>query len=54
MYSIHNEGNSATAERFIGTLKNKLFKYMTSVSRNVYIDKLNDIVRANTIIHIIV
>ena len=54
MYSIHNEGKSVTTERFIRNLKNKLFKYMTSVSRNVYIDKLNDIVRANTIIHIIV
>ena len=53
MYSIHNEGKSVTAERFIRTLKNKLFKYMTSVSRNVYIDKSNDIVRVNTTIHII-
>ena len=54
MYSIHNEGKSVTTERFIRNLKNKLFKYMTSVSRNVYIYKLNDIVRVNTMIHIIV
>ena len=44
MYSIHNEGKSVVAERFIRTLKNKIYKYMTSISKNVYIDKLNDIV----------
>ena len=44
MYSIHNEGKSAVAERFIKTLKNKIYKYMTSVSKNVYVDKLDDIV----------
>ena len=44
MYSTHNEGKSVVAERFIRTLKNKIYKYMTSVSKNVYIDKLNDIV----------
>ena len=44
MYSIHNEGKSVVAERFIRTLKTKIYKYMTSVSKNVYIDKLNDIV----------
>ena len=44
MYSTHNEGKSAVAETFIRTLKSKIFKYMTSVSRNVYIDKLDDIV----------
>ena len=44
MYSIHNEGKSVDAERFIRTLKTKIYKYMTSVSKNVYIDKLNDIV----------
>ena len=43
MYSTHNEGKSVVAERFIRTLKNKIYKYMTSVSRNVYIDKLDDI-----------
>ena len=44
MYSIHNEGKSVVAERFIKTLKNKIYKYMTSVSKNVYIDNLDDIV----------
>ena len=44
MYSIHNEGKSVVVERFIETLKNKIYKYMTSVSKDVYIDKLDDIV----------
>ena len=44
MYSIHNEGKFVVAERFIRTLKTKIYKYMTSVSKNVYIDKLDDIV----------
>ena len=44
MYSIHNEGKSVVAERFIRTLNNKIYKYMTAISRNVYIDKLDDIV----------
>ena len=44
MYSTHNEGKSAVAERFIRTLKTKIYKYMTSISKNVYIDKLDDIV----------
>ena len=44
MYLIHNEGKSVTAERFIRTLKTKIYKYMTSVSKNVYIDKLDEIV----------
>ena len=44
MYSIHNEGKSFVAERFIRTLKNRIYKYMTSVSKNVYIDKLDDTV----------
>ena len=43
MYSTHNEGKSVVAERFIETLKTKIYKYMTSVSKNVYIDKLDDI-----------
>ena len=43
MYSIHNEGKSVVVERFIGTLKTKICKYMTSGSKNVYIDKLDDI-----------
>ena len=44
MYSIHNEGKSVVAERFIRTLKTKIYKYMTSISKNVYIDKLDHIV----------
>ena len=44
MYSTHNEGKSVAAERFIRTLKGKIYKYMTSISKNVYIDKLDDIV----------
>ena len=44
MYSTHNADKSVVAERFIRTIKNKVYKYMTSVSKNVYIDKLDDIV----------
>ena len=44
MYSTHNEGKSVVAERFIRTLKSKIYKHMTSTSKNVYIDKLYDIV----------
>ena len=39
MYSTNNKGKSAVVERFIRTLKNKIYKYMTSISKNVYIDK---------------
>ena len=44
MYSTHNEGKSVIAERSIRTLKNKINKYMTSILKNVYIDKLDDLV----------
>ena len=44
MYSTHNEGKFVVAERFTRTLKNKVYKYMTSISKNVYIDKLDDII----------
>ena len=44
MYSTNNEGKSAVAERFIRTLKSEIYKHMTSISKNVYIDKLDDIV----------
>ena len=44
MYSIHSEGKSVVAERFFRTLKNKIYKYITSISKKVYIDKLDDIV----------
>ena len=44
LYSTNNEGKSVIAERFIRTLKSKIYKYMTSISKNVYINKLDDIV----------
>ena len=44
MYLIHNEGKSVVVERFIRTLKTKIHKYMTSISKNVYVDKLDNIV----------
>ena len=44
MYSTHNEGKSVAAERFIRTLKSKIYKYITSMSKNVYINKLDDTV----------
>ena len=44
MCSIYNEGKSVGAKKVIRTLKTKTYKYMTSVSKNVYIDKLDDIV----------
>ena len=43
-YSTHNEENSVVAERFLRSLKNKIHKHMTSISKKVYIDKLADIV----------
>ena len=44
MYSIHNEGKSVVVERFFRTLKKKMYKYMTSISRNVYFNVLDDII----------
>ena len=44
MYSTHNEGKTVVAGRFIRTLKNKICKHMTAISKNVYFDVLNDIV----------
>ena len=44
MYSTYNEGKSVVAERFIRTLKNKLYKHMTATTKNVYYDVLDDIV----------
>ena len=53
MYSIHNEGKSVVAERFIRTLKIKIYKYMTLLSTNVYIDQLDDmVVEYNNTYHI--
>ena len=45
MYSTRNEGKSVVAERFIRSWKTKIYKYMTTMSKNVYIDKLDDIVK---------
>ena len=44
MHSAHNKGKFVAAERFIRTLKNKTYKHMTAVSKNMYINKLNDII----------
>ena len=44
MYSTHNEGKFVVAERFVRTLKTKICPYITSISENVYIDKLDDTV----------
>ena len=44
MYSTHIKGKSVVAERFLKTLKNKIYKYMTSISKNIFINKLDDIV----------
>ena len=52
MYSTHNEGKSVVAERFIKTLKNKIYKHMTYIGKNVYIDVLDDIVdKYNNTVH---
>ena len=44
MYSTHNEEKSAVAEKFLKTLKNKIDKYVTSISKNVQINKVDDVV----------
>ena len=44
MYSIYNEGKSVVAERFIRTLKDKIYKHMTTISKNVYFYVLDDVV----------
>ena len=52
MYSTQNEGKYAVAERFIRILKNKVYKYTTSISKYKYIDKLDDMVnKCNNIYH---
>ena len=52
MYSTFNEGKSVVAERFIRTLKNKIFKHMTTISKNVYFDVLDDVVnKYNNTVH---
>ena len=44
MYSTYNEGKSVVAERFIRTLKNKVFKNVSAISKSVHFDVLDDIV----------
>ena len=44
MYSIHNEGKSVVPERFMKTLKTEIYKYMTLISKDIYINKLDDII----------
>ena len=52
MYSTYNEEKSAVAERFVRTLKNKNFKHMRAISKNVYFDVLDDIVnKYNNTVH---
>ena len=52
MYSTYNEGKSVVAERFIRTLKNKIFKHMTAISKNVYFNVLDNIVnKHNNTVH---
>ena len=52
LYWTHNEEKSVIAERFIRTLKRKIYKYMTSISKNMCIDKLDDILnKYNNIYH---
>ena len=52
MYSTYKEGKSVVAERFIKTLKNKVFEHMTAISKNVYFDLLNDIAnKYNNTVH---
>ena len=52
MYSRYNQGKSVVAERFNRTLKNKISKHMTAISKNVYFDMLDDIVnKFNNTVH---
>ena len=52
MYSTYNEGKSVVAERFVRTLKNKIFKHMIVSSKNIYFDVLDDIInKYNNTVH---
>ena len=52
MYSTYNERKSVAAESFIRTIKSKIFKHMTAVSKNVYFDVLSNIVdKYNNTVH---
>ena len=48
MYLTYNEGKSVVAERFIRNLKNRIYKYMSSISNNMYTNKLNDVSNKNS------
>ena len=51
-YSTYIEGKSVVAERFVRTLKNKIIKHMTAISKNVYFDVLDDVVnKYNNTVH---
>ena len=54
MYATHNERKSVAAERFIRIFKNKIYKYMTAILKNVYIDKVDDIVNEYNVYHQII
>ena len=55
MYSTYNEGKSVVAERFIRTLKNKLYKQMTATRKTVYYDVLDDVInKYNNILNVII
>ena len=45
MYLAYNEGKSVAAERFIKTLKNKIYKHMTYIGKDVYFNVLDDIIK---------
>ena len=49
MYSTHNKGKYIVAERFLTTLKIRIYKHMTSIPKNVYLDKLDYIINKTTI-----
>ena len=52
MYPIYNEGKSVAAERFIKTLKNKIYNHMTTIGKNIYFNDLDDIVKKyNNTVH---
>ena len=51
MYSTYNDGKSVAAEIFIRTLKNKIYKHITAISKNVYFNVLDDIVDENNNIY---
>ena len=52
MYSTFNEGKSVVVERFIKTLKNKIYKHMTTIGKNVYFNVLDDTVKKyNNTVH---